>query len=74
LHQQFTKNLTPTAMFELLTLAFFQFITITGQPAKTVGGTGWGEDYTKSSAVGGTGWGEDYTKSSAVGGTGWGED
>lgn len=47
-------------MFELLTLALFQFFTITGQPTAKVGGTGWGGDYTgSSSAVGGTGWGGD---------------
>ncbi len=56
-------------MFELLTIAFFQFFSITAQPANTqVGGTGWGGDATQ---VGGTGWGGDVTP---VGGTGWGGD
>ena len=76
-------------MFELLTLAFLQFITLTGQPTTlNGGGTGWGEDFTKTPSAtssslngGGTGWGEDFTKTSAAtssslngGGTGWGED
>lgn len=71
-------------MFELLTFAFLQFFALSGQPASTVGGTGWGDDVTartasKNMTVGGTGWGDDVTKipastSSAVGGTGWGDD
>ncbi|MGI4739555.1 MAG: hypothetical protein ACRYG7_30685 [Janthinobacterium lividum] len=65
-------------MFELFTFALLQFITLTGQPATKVGGTGWGGDYTGAQTitpakVGGTGWGGDYT-SSSVGGTGWGGD
>ena len=44
-------------MFELLTIALFQFFAVTAQPTDAqVGGSGWGSDTQK---VGGSGWGSD---------------
>jgi hypothetical protein len=49
-------------MFQLVTIALFQFFTLNQQPdasASTVGGSGWGNNDT--SAVGGSGWGNNDT-------------
>jgi hypothetical protein len=43
-------------MFELITIALFQFFAVTAQPTNAqVGGSGWGSD----AQVGGSGWGSD---------------
>jgi len=56
-------------MFELITIALFQFFAATTQPTDAqVGGSGWGSDVQQ---VGGSGWGSDAKQ---VGGSGWGSD
>ena len=60
-------------MFQFLTLAFFQFATLSGH-STSIGGSGWGGDIINNTStqatIGGSGWGGDV----AIGGSGWGGD
>jgi hypothetical protein len=60
-------------MFQLLTIALFQFFTLNQQPdasSSAVGGSGWGNN--DATTVGGSGWGNN--DATTVGGSGWGNN